>query len=94
MAINDGGFPPILAQKLCAQPSLFMPENLLCEARRQKRVPESRIPEICVLLPDGDIGHSLLARGGARFEEGSACSGRRTRRSVKPRRSTRWAKGI
>ena len=87
MAINDSGFPPILAQKLYAQPS--------SEARRQKRILGSRIPEICVLLLDGDIVRSLLASGEARFEEGWACSGRRTRRSVKPsRQSTRWAKGI
>ena len=44
MAINDGGCPPILAQKPYAQPSPFMPENLLCEAHRQKRIPGSRIP--------------------------------------------------
>jgi hypothetical protein len=44
MAINDGGSPSILAQKLYAQPSPFMPENLLCEARGQKRIPGSRIP--------------------------------------------------
>lgn len=95
MAINDGGFPPILAQKLYAQPSLFMPENLLCEARRQKRIQRSRIPEICVLPPDSDIVRSLLALGEAGFEEGWACSRRRTRRSEKPsRQSTRWAKGI
>lgn len=80
MAINHGGgFPPILAQEHYAQPSPFAPENLLCEPRRQKRIPGSRIPEICGLPPEGDIVRSLLARGESRFEEGWACPGRRTR---------------
>ena len=73
MAVNDGGVPPILAQKHYEQPSAFTPENLLREARRQKRITGSSIPEICVLDPDGDIVRSLLARGGARLEPGWAC---------------------
>jgi uridine phosphorylase len=73
MAVNDGGVPPILAQKHYAQPSAFAPENLLREARRQKRIADSSIPEICVLDPDGDIVRSLLARGEARLETGWAC---------------------
>jgi uridine phosphorylase len=73
MAVNDGGVPPILAQKHYAQPSAFTPENLLREARRQKRTTGSSIPEICVLDPDGDIVRSLLARGEARLEPGWAC---------------------
>ena len=32
MAVNDGGVPPILAQKHDTQPSAFTPENLLREA--------------------------------------------------------------
>ena len=35
--------------------SLFTPENLLREARRQKSIPKGRIPSICILDPDGDI---------------------------------------
>src|SRR5258705_1589628 len=73
MAVNDGGVPPILAQKHYAQPSAFTPENLLREARRQKRTTGSSIPEICVLDPDGDIVRSLLASGEARPEPGCAC---------------------
>src|SRR5258706_9383503 len=72
MAVNDGGGPPILAQKHYAQPSAFTPENLLREARRQKRTTGSSIPEICVLDPHGDIVRSLLARGAARLEPGWA----------------------
>jgi uridine phosphorylase len=35
--------------------SLFTPENLLREARRQKALVKRRIPPTCVLDPDGDI---------------------------------------
>jgi len=73
MAINDGGFPLILAQKLYAQPSAFTPEKRLREARRQKRITEARIPEICVLDPDGVVVRGLPANGEARFEKGCAC---------------------
>ena len=73
MAANDGEVPPILAQKHYAQPSAFTPENLLREARRQKKITDSCIPDICVLDPDGDIVRSLLACGDARLETGWAC---------------------
>jgi uridine phosphorylase len=73
MADNDGGVPPLLAQKHYTQPSAFTPENLLREARRQKQITPSRIPDICVLDPDGDIVRSLIARGEARLEPGWAC---------------------
>ena len=61
MAVNDGGLPPILAQKHDRQRSAFTSENLLREARRQKRITDSSIPNICVLDPDGNIVRSLLA---------------------------------
>jgi uridine phosphorylase len=73
MAANDSEVPPILAQKHYAQPSAFTPESLLREARRQKRIPPSRTPAICILDPDGDILRSLLAQGAARLEKGWAC---------------------
>jgi uridine phosphorylase len=72
-ATNDDGVPPILAQKHYARPSAFTPENLLREARRQKQIAPSGIPEICILDPDGDIVRSLLARGKARLDKGWAC---------------------
>ncbi|MBV9533292.1 MAG: uridine phosphorylase, partial [Bradyrhizobium sp.] len=73
MADNDGGIPPILAQKQYRQPSAFTPENLLREARRQKNLAVASIPDVCVLDPDGDIVRSLLARGEARLQSGWAC---------------------
>jgi uridine phosphorylase len=73
MAANDGEVLPILAQKHYAQPCAFTPESLLREARRQKRIPPSSTPAICILDPDGDILRSLLAHGEARLEKGWAC---------------------
>jgi uridine phosphorylase len=73
MADDDGDKPPILAQKHYAKQSAFTPENLLREARRQKQIWNSRIPEVCVLDPDGDVVRSLLACGEARLHPGWAC---------------------
>lgn len=52
--------PPILAGKDFSAPSVFEPENLLREARRQKNLPSAAVPEICVLDPDGDILRTLV----------------------------------
>ena len=51
--------PPILARKHYVAPSVFTPESLLREARRQKQLGASAVPEICVLDPDGDIVRHL-----------------------------------
>jgi uridine phosphorylase len=65
--------PPILAGKDVTAASVFRPENLLREARRQKGLPELDIPEICILDPDGDILRDLRACGRARRSPGWAC---------------------
>ena len=65
--------PPILAGKEFAAPSVFEPANLLREARRQKRVPEVAVPDICILDPDGDIVRALRRGGHARLSSGWAC---------------------
>lgn len=44
-----------------AAPSVFTPENLLREARRQKGVPPGQVPAVCVLDPDGDIVRAFPA---------------------------------
>ena len=54
-------------------PSVFQPENLLREARRQKGIPDGSVPEICVLDPDGDICRAMLASGRARRNPFWAC---------------------
>jgi uridine phosphorylase len=42
--------------------SIFTPENLLREARRQKAIVKGKIPPTCVLDPDGDIVKYLRRR--------------------------------
>jgi uridine phosphorylase len=73
MSVDSGDGPPILAQKHYSTPSAFTPENLLREARRQKRVPAANIPAICILDPDGDIVRSLTTAGTARLDPAWAC---------------------
>ena len=71
---QDGGCsPPILDHKRYDEPSIFEPENLLREARRQKVLPDGQVPKICVLDPDGDIVRHLLATGQARLNPYWAC---------------------
>ena len=65
--------PPILAGKNFAAPSVFEPENLLREARRQKNLPASAVPEICLLDPDGDIVRALVKSGRSHRSAGWAC---------------------
>ena len=55
--------PPILRDKHYSTPSAFTPESLLREARRQKDVPDTPVPDICILDPDGDIVRYLRADG-------------------------------
>jgi uridine phosphorylase len=60
---NEVGGPTTLVAKDHAAPSVFRPENLLREARRQKRLPDIPVPEICVLDPDGDLVRHLRRTG-------------------------------
>lgn len=57
--------PPILRDKHHRAPTVFQPENLLREARRQKGADTGSVPEICLLDPDGDIVRWLVAEGRA-----------------------------
>ena len=70
---NRGTPPPIIRQKAYDQSSVFKPENLLREARRQKSTPAGKIPSVCVLDPDGDIVENLLAGNEARLNDFWAC---------------------
>ena len=65
--------PPILRNKHYAAASAFAPESLLREARRQKDLPNTPVPEICVLDPDGDIVRYLRAVNRAYPVAGWAC---------------------
>ena len=64
---------PILHEKYYHNPSIFTPENLLREARRQKGVREQSVPAICVLDPDGDLVDYLLATAQAKRHPTWAC---------------------
>ena len=55
------------------EPSVFTPENLLREARRQKSIPEGVVPKVCILDPDGDIVQNLVATGRAHPNPYWAC---------------------
>ncbi len=52
---------PLLEHKYYDDSSVFTPENLLRDARRQKGLPQGQVPAICVLDPDGDLVDYLQA---------------------------------
>jgi len=56
----DRKMPPILRAKHHHSPSVFTPDSLLREARRQKNIAAGVVPDICILDPDGDIVRYLL----------------------------------
>ncbi|MBI4966911.1 MAG: nucleoside phosphorylase [Rhodospirillales bacterium] len=64
---------PLLRLKDCAAPSVFQPEKLLREARRQKGLAVDPIPALGVLDPDGDIVRHLQAANQARPVAGWPC---------------------
>lgn len=64
---------PILTNKFYGKPSVFTPENLLREARRQKGLEQEAVPAICVLDPDGDLVDYLNEMGLAKRYKSWAC---------------------
>jgi uridine phosphorylase len=67
------GPSPLFTAKDYAAPSVFQPENLLREARRQKTIQQGSVPEVCVLDPDGDIVRAVQADGRGRRNPFWAC---------------------
>lgn len=65
--------PPILARKHYRAASVFEPQALLREARRQKGLPLVEVPAVCVLDPDGDLVRYLRREGRTRPSPGWAC---------------------
>ena len=53
MGMCDSKYPPILRHKDLEQLSVFTPQNLLREAKRQKAIADKKVPRICILDPDG-----------------------------------------
>jgi len=65
--------PPIIDHSDHAAPSVFAPEGLLREARRQKGIAEGAVPRFCVLDPDGDLVRYLARAGRLEKVAGWAC---------------------
>lgn len=62
-----------MCHKEYEEPSIFNPGDLLREARRQKKIDQKAIPEICVLDPDGDIAAYLIKEQKAVLNQSWAC---------------------
>ena len=58
---DDPEAAPLFASRDYEAPSMFTPQNLLREARRQKGLPLGTVPDVCVLDPDGDLVDHLRA---------------------------------
>jgi uridine phosphorylase len=68
-----GTTSPLLLGKRYDEVSVFQPDALLREARRQKDLPFHSVPPVCILDPDGDIVRRLRRTGAARLSQGWAC---------------------
>ena len=64
---------PILKNKYFDDSTVFTPEGLLREARRQKALPQGKVPDLCILDPDGDIVHNLFSKKRALLNPDWAC---------------------
>jgi hypothetical protein len=65
--------PPGLVRSDFTEPSVFQPESLLREARRQRRRHELPVPDVCLLDPDGDVVRWLQQTGHGSRSESWAC---------------------
>jgi uridine phosphorylase len=63
-ALLDGA-TPLIERRDHVAPSVFRPESLLREARRQKGLAAASVPPVCLLDPDGDIVAHVRRRHGA-----------------------------
>jgi uridine phosphorylase len=71
--VTSDDLPPLYRPKATAEPSVFRVEALLREARRQRRLPEQLVPQVCLLDPDGDVVRHLARSGHATRLEAWAC---------------------
>jgi len=69
--VNDSS--PLLARRDHAAPSIFRPENMLREARRQKGLSSAPVAPVCILDPDGDIVEHVCRRYAAKPSAHWAC---------------------
>ncbi len=64
---------PLILRDDHNRPSVFRPENMLREARRQKGLSPGRVPPFCVLDPDGDMVRYVRKHKGAVCSSTWAC---------------------
>jgi uridine phosphorylase len=64
---------PLSNAKDYTQDSVFRPEHLLREARRQRNLPDVAVPRVCLLDPDGDVVRYLAGPGNGHRHPGWAC---------------------
>jgi hypothetical protein len=67
------GLAPLLERADHSAPSVFRPENMLRESRRQKGLRSGDVPAVCVLDPDGDIVDHVRRQYGAARSAHWAC---------------------
>ena len=60
------GFLPLIERADHRAPSVFRPENMMREARRQKGLDAGPVPRVVLLDPDGDMVDYVRAHFGAR----------------------------
>ena len=76
MPVDDVGHPasaPLVARTDHGAPSVFRPENMLREARRQKGLVLGVVAPVCILDPDGDVVRHVRRTKGARRSRHWAC---------------------
>ena len=71
--MQDRPISPLLRHKSPDEPSVFSPDALLREGRRQKGLASAQVPETCVLDPDGDIVRRLRRKGTSRLSTTWPC---------------------
>ena len=64
---------PLLTRSDHRSPSVFRPENMLREARRQKNLSAAAVAPVCILDPDGDIVRYARQNLGAHLARQWAC---------------------
>ncbi len=64
---------PLLARQDYSHPSIFLPEIMLGEARKQKKLGDAPVPPVCLLDPDGDITAFVQRELGASRSRSWAC---------------------
>jgi SAM-dependent methyltransferase/uridine phosphorylase len=65
--------PPLLTAHDHDEPSVFLVENLLREARRQRHLGDTAVPDVCLLDPDGDVVRHLQRQGRVTRHQDWAC---------------------